>query len=183
MDSIFINVNELPDITKSAMDFGESSFFQSGNPLQQLPEPAALLQGTFPGAKAFHRVIKIEHLNMIVKSNDESWTHLEELQVLWAVQRAFPNGEIPVPELFGWRKYEGRVFIYMSLVHGQTLESLWPMLTAVDKKSLQKQLKNIILSLRRLLLRKPIIGESPDSTVVCFATILYMETNISYIGN
>nr|KMM66511.1 hypothetical protein CPAG_02850 [Coccidioides posadasii RMSCC 3488] len=48
---------------------------------------------------------------------------IAEGQSLYAV-RHFLKGSVPVPELYGWRTDGGEVFIYMELVHGQTLERL-----------------------------------------------------------
>ncbi|KAM0425331.1 hypothetical protein ACHAPT_009387 [Fusarium lateritium] len=87
---------------------------------------------------------------MAVKINYEPYLRLEEAQTMWAVRKLFPNGEVPVPEVFGWRKYGGRVFIYMSLIPGKTLREAWPSLTIGDKNSLQARLREIVTSLKQL---------------------------------
>ncbi|KAF4983413.1 hypothetical protein FZEAL_1142 [Fusarium zealandicum] len=151
-----IHVSALPDITQAEMDFLDSSFFRSGDaPRPQLPSPSFLLEEYGDcGAD----VIKIEKLNMAVKVNYECHLNLEEVQTMWAIRKAFPNDEIPVPEVFGWRKQDDRVFIYMSLVPGETLRQAWSSLTANDKTSLQTKLRDIIGSLRRLTQTPEIIG-------------------------
>lgn len=156
MEPVDLDLSALPDITEPEMDFVDSSFF-SGDSSRQLPTPATLLQ-EYGGRQT--RVIKIEHLNMVVKTNHESKLRLEELQAIWAIRQAFPNGEIPVPEIFGWRRHCGQIFIYMSLVQGETLQDAWPGLTAADKRSLQNQLRAIVGSLRRLILPTTMIGKS-----------------------
>ncbi|KAF9768987.1 hypothetical protein IL306_013652 [Fusarium sp. DS 682] len=153
-----IDIAALPDIMQPEMDFLDSSFFQtseSGAVRPQLPTPASLLEeyGDL-GAE----VIKIEKLNLAIKTDMQTYLNLEEAQTLWAIRKAFPNGEVPVPEVFGWRKYEDRVFIYMSLEPGETLREAWPSLTEDDKTSLQHQLKEIIDSLRSLRQSPEIIG-------------------------
>ena len=67
-----------------------------------------------------------------------------------AVRGAFPNHEVPVPELFGWRQFGGKNFIYMSHIAGKTLREAWPTLTEVDKKSIQDDLKRTIVTLRQV---------------------------------
>ncbi|KAH8200232.1 hypothetical protein TruAng_005624 [Truncatella angustata] len=67
-----------------------------------------------------------------------------------AVKRAFPNNEVPVPEVFGWRRYGDKCFIYMSLIPGKTLREGWPALTEVDKKSICNDLAQIIVALRQV---------------------------------
>ena len=47
-----------------------------------------------------------------------------------------PNDDIPVPEVFAWRKHDDRVYIHMSLVPGKTLRDSWSCLTTRDKASL-----------------------------------------------
>ena len=158
----------LPDITQPEMDFIESSFFQSGDSSRSLPTPAALLKEY---SQRNTRVIKMEHLNMVVKINHESKLRLEELQAICAVRQAFPSGEIPVPEIFGWRKYCGQVFIYMSLVEGESLHDAWSSLTPGDKTSLQIQLRAIIESVKRLVLPNTMIGKSPPCTQGLLLTI------------
>ncbi|KAF4462113.1 phosphotransferase enzyme family [Fusarium albosuccineum] len=172
-----IDVSALPDISQSEMDLLDSSFFQSGDsPRPQLPTPASILEEYGDhGAD----VVKIKELNLAVKINAQSYLKLEEVQTMWALRKIFPNGEVPVPEVFGWRIYDGRVFLYMSLVSGQTLREAWPSLTADDKSSLQIRLKEIVASLRRLTQSPEIIGkphralEGPLSTIKEFNDWLF----------
>ncbi|KAF5017408.1 hypothetical protein F66182_10664 [Fusarium sp. NRRL 66182] len=151
-----IDVSALPDITQAEMDFLDSSFFQSSNASRpQLPSPSSILEEY--GDRGAD-VIKIEKLSMAVKINYDSHLNLEEVQTMWAIRKAFPNKEVPVPEVFGWRKYADRVFIYMSLVRGETLRDAWPALTENDKASLQTKLRDIVGFLRQLTQTPEIIG-------------------------
>ena len=142
------DISSLPDISKAEMDFYDTSFFQRSWPLlPQLPSPAEILQ-QYPDQG--RGVIKFEHLNLIVKVGHSSYLRLEEAQTMIAIRRAFANHGIPVPEVFGWRRYRDRTFIYMSLIHGETLRGAWPTLTETDKKAVCRDLTKIITALRRV---------------------------------
>ncbi|KAK4544874.1 hypothetical protein LTR36_003778 [Oleoguttula mirabilis] len=67
-----------------------------------------------------------------------------------ALRQAFPQGEVPVPEVFGWRRHEGQNFIYMSLIHGPTLREAWSSLTEGDKQSISVGLSGIVWSLQQI---------------------------------
>ena len=142
------------------MDFLDSSFFQSDESLiPQLPTPVSIIEQY--GDKGA-RVIKIEDLNVAVKIDQASYLRLEEAQTMRAIRQIFPNGEVPVPEVFGWRRYNDQVFIYMSLVHGQTLREAWSSLTVDDKTSIRRDLGQIVASLRRITRGSPdVIGTAP----------------------
>ncbi|WXC60307.1 hypothetical protein SNK03_006172 [Fusarium graminearum] len=154
-----IDVSALPDITQPEMDFLDSSFFQTRDSTQarpQLPTPASLFEEYGDcGAD----VITIKELNLAIKTDAQAYLNLEEVQTLWVIRKVFPNGDVPVPELFSWRKYGDWVFIYMSLVPGETLREVWQSLDEDDKASLQNRLKEIIGTLRKLKQSPEIIGE------------------------
>lgn len=129
------------------MDFRDTSFFRSGDPSLQLPSPAAIFQ-QFPDKGAC--VVKFEHLNLAVKIGHCSYMRLEEAQTMRAVRQVFANNEVPVPEVFGWRKYGDLNFIYMSLIPGQTLREAWPTLFEADKTLICSDLSRIVRELRRV---------------------------------
>ncbi|POR35336.1 Phosphotransferase enzyme family protein [Tolypocladium paradoxum] len=140
-----IDISSLPDISKAEMDFHDSSFFRC-NARPQLPTPTAILQ-QFPDRGA--TVVKFEHLNLAVKYGHSSYPRLEEAQTMRAIRQAFPHDDIPVPEVFGWRKHGDLNFIYMSLIRGKTLREAWPSLTEGDKMSISSELRRIVAALRR----------------------------------
>jgi hypothetical protein len=143
-----IHVSSLPDISKAEIDFHDTAFFRSSlRPFPQLPTPASILQQC-PDHGA--SVVKFEHLDLAVKVGDSSYLRLEEAQTMRAIRHAFPNNDVPVPEVFGWRKYEDQTFIYMSLVRGQTLREAWPCLTGADKKSICGELNHVVAALRQI---------------------------------
>jgi hypothetical protein len=143
-----IHIPSLPDISRAEIDFHDTSFFSSSQlPFPQLPTPASILaQCPDHGAN----VIKFEHLNLAVKVGDSSYLRLEEAQTMRAIRQAFPHNDVPVPEVFGWRKYEDQTFIYMSLIRGQTLREAWSYLTEEDKESICGELSCVVAALRRI---------------------------------
>jgi hypothetical protein len=143
-----IDISSLPDISIEHMDFHDTSFFQSNGPsLPQLPTPEIILQ-QHPDLS--DGIVKFEHLNLVVKVGYSDYLRLEEAQTMRALRQAFPDNEVPVPEVFGWRTSGDQVFIYMSLIHGKTLREAWPSLTDVDKKSICDELRQIVFALRRI---------------------------------
>jgi hypothetical protein len=134
------------------MDFLDSSFFQSSSAsTRRLPTPQSIISQYGDGGK---RVIILANLSMVVKIGFLEELRLEEVQTMCAIRQAFPQGEIQVPEVFGWRRYGGRhgeqLFVYMSLIHGETLQVAWPSLTDDDKIAIQDDLRRVVSTLRRL---------------------------------
>lgn len=100
------------------MDFHDTSFFESNGPsLPQLPTPEILQQ--HPDLS--DGVVKFEHLNLVVKAGYADYLRLEEAQTMQALRQAFPDNEVPVPEVFGWKTSGEQVFIYMSLIYGKDI--------------------------------------------------------------
>ncbi|KAK9425948.1 putative Kinase-like domain-containing protein [Seiridium unicorne] len=124
-------MSSLPDKSKAEIDFLGTSFFRSDKPdPPQLPAPGAILE-QYPDLEG--GVVK-----------------LEEAQTMRAVRHAFLNDEVPVPEVFGWRKYGEKNFIYVSLIHGDTLREAWPKLIEADKESICDGLAHIVSALRQV---------------------------------
>lgn len=162
LDTTTIDVRLLPDISRPVRDFRETSFFRSASsssPTPQLPAPAAVRK---EGQVQGRTIVKFEHLNLVVKFGDPSCVRLEEAQALRAMAQLFPDKEVPVPELFGWRFDDGENFIYMGLIDGPTLEERWSFLNEEEKKSICGQLSDIVASLRRIQQpsARPLIGMS-----------------------
>ncbi|KFG79515.1 phosphotransferase enzyme family protein [Metarhizium anisopliae] len=146
-DELGIDIASLPEIAQAEMDFRDTSFFRSGDPSLQLPSPASIIQ-QFGDQGAC--VVKLEHLNLAVKIGGSDYLRLEEAQTMRAMRQLFADNEVPVPEVFGWRKYGDDNFIYMSLMPGQTLREAWPTLTNEDKTLICGDLSRIVKELRRL---------------------------------
>ncbi|CAH0046836.1 unnamed protein product [Clonostachys solani] len=140
-----IDIYSLPDISQPEMDFRDTSFFRHQS--AELPTPASLLR-QYPDLGA--GVLKFSDQNLVIKVGGSSELHLEEAQVIYGIRHAFPTSEVPVPELFGWRKHGDMTFIYMSLISGKTLREAWDDLQTDDKTSICVQLSQIVTALRSI---------------------------------
>lgn len=141
-------------------NFYDTSFFQSGSdsPRPQLPSPAEVREQSRGG----NRIVRFEHLNLIVKFGGSPNVKIEEAHAIQVVKESFANDEIPVPELFGWRIDGDEIFIYMSLIDGSTLYEVWPRLTQEDKTAICTQLRGIVVSLKSM--EQPQLQRSNSST-------------------
>lgn len=128
---------ELPLRPSQDVDFRETSYFVREN--AELPSPSevdARHQTQNPGG----RITIFEELNLAVKRGSPQEGRVEEALTIQALHKAFPDGEIPVPEIFGWRIHNGEEFIYMSLIPGISLSKAWHTLNDEDKRSTCDQL-------------------------------------------
>ena len=129
------------------MNFYDRSFFQLKGPLSpQLPKPTEIFQQHKDTGRG---VIKFQDLNIAVKFGPCPELRLEEAQTMRAIRQAYPDCEIPVPEVYGWKKCQDRVYIYMSLIPGKTLRQTWPSLSETEK-AICEHLSQIVASLRRI---------------------------------
>lgn len=78
----------------------------------------------------------------------KSTIRLEEVQAMIAIRRAFPNGDVPVPEVFGWKHHDEKIYIYQSLAPGISLKQTWPFLAEAEKVSICRELSKIVAALR-----------------------------------
>ncbi|KAG5290134.1 phosphotransferase enzyme family protein [Histoplasma ohiense] len=136
------------DATATEMDFLDSSFFASKPGQKHLPTTTEVAVcspdfRTNPRPKP----VKFEHLGLIVKFGP--CVVVEEAVCLRMLRKTLPE-KVPVPEVYGWRVEEGRVFIYMELIHGETLHDRWDHLNDQGKISICAQLKEIVAVLRQL---------------------------------
>ncbi|KAL8380601.1 hypothetical protein RB595_005057 [Gaeumannomyces hyphopodioides] len=145
-----IHVSLLPDASLTEIDFRDTSFFQSKDAEQAgLPSPEEIIQ-KYLDLRHDRGIAKFEQLNLVVKAGHSDYLRLEEAQTLRAVRQVFPSNEVPVPEVFGWRKVGTQAYIYMSLISGKTLRQAWDSLASPDKASIRDQLSQIIAALRRI---------------------------------
>ncbi|PPJ51969.1 hypothetical protein CBER1_10085 [Cercospora berteroae] len=142
---------DLPDASQHNVTFYESSFFKQhdGFSSQQaeLPTPQEVLARSRDGIGG---VVKFEFLGLAVKSGPSDVLNFEEAQAMMAIRRAYSHGEVPVPEVFGWKTHETRRFIYMSLIEGKTLREAWDDLSTADKKEICAQLSKVVSLLRSI---------------------------------
>lgn len=130
------------------VDFSETSFFCDKD--AKLPPPLEVYerQGQYTG----QRVTISKELNLVVKLGNPRDGRLGEALPMQTLRKAFPGGEVPVPEVFGCRNHNGAQFVYMSLVPGVSLSITWDELKAEDKVSICDQLGRVqshLLSLSR----------------------------------
>lgn len=128
------------------VEFRETSFFSNND--SKLPSPSEVYdrQGQYSGS----RIAIFKELNLVVKLGSQRDGRLEEALTMQALRKTFPGGEVPVPEIYGWKTYNGRQFIYMSLVPGVSFSQAWDELKAEDKVSICHQLGGIQSHLLRL---------------------------------
>ena len=147
---LFMDISSLQDISKPEIDFLETSFFRSNgaSPMPHLPTPTEILH-QYPNQ---HQggIFKFEALSLAVKVGQISFVRLEEAQTMIAIRRIFPDGEVAVPEVSGWRRQGDTVYIYMSLVPGTTLGRAWPSLTKAEKEYICGELSRIVSASRRV---------------------------------
>lgn len=142
--------DRLPSASLLSYDNLKSSFFQTRSALgsaPRLPSPGEVLQRN---AGEGYGVIKYEELNLVVKYGSPSELRVEGAVAMHAIQQAFSRDDIPVPELFGWRTYDRKSFIYMELLPGTTLSQTWSDLTEVEKVLIARELKQIVANLRSI---------------------------------
>lgn len=133
--------------------FSESSFFKKGGANVKLPTPAmvraeATKPKNLPGRWALKPyVVPFFSMNLVVKYG--SSLSIAEGQCLWVIRKSLGH-QVPVPEVFGWCRDGGEVFIFQQLVEGQTLEDARDTLAEVDRAQIYRQLRHIVTSLRSL---------------------------------
>lgn len=134
------------DPSVEAIDLDQASFLREHVfpfPLKDLPSPEEIR------AKHGHNggIAIFEDLDLVVKFGPPARAPLGGALAMYAVRKAFPDAQVPVPELLGWKKAAGQNFIYMSRVPGMTIRETWPLLTTADKESICAQLRVILAAL------------------------------------
>ncbi|KAK0721353.1 hypothetical protein B0T21DRAFT_414543 [Apiosordaria backusii] len=147
-----IDLPPLPDISQGNADFRDSSFFQTH---ESLPPPNEVLMLSHPTGKRCadaHRIVKFKDLNLVVKYGPAPSVQLEEAQIMIAVRKAFPNGEVPVPEVFGVRRHGDMNFVYMALMPGVALHKLKraEVDKVMDRVKASVKLNEVEVALRRI---------------------------------
>lgn len=159
MSQLLYDASLHSDPPPAALDFRDTRFFHrnADGSSAELPSPATV-RAMCPGAHSGN--VNFEHLGLFVKFGFDYHVSIEEAQTLQALPRAFPDNEISIPELFGWRREEDINFIYMSLIPGTTLKASWPTLTEQEKTYILQQLERMVSLLRTLRQHSdhPLIG-------------------------
>lgn len=127
--------------------FRDSSFFGKSNSGNFLPSPAEIREiashSTNPNATLITRPppVTFPSLGLLVKYGTEVTE--AEGQCLSFLRRTLPKA-VPVPEVYGWRKDGGQVFIYMELIDGVTLEKSWDTMIEDDRLAICRQLHHMV---------------------------------------
>ncbi len=149
MDLLMISPNNLPNAANAI--FEESSFFKRFD--ARLPSPAdvrlqaARRKGSPRTPSSRPWPVQYLYLNLLVKYGSE--ITIAEGQCLWFLYH-YLGRDVPVPELYGWRQDGGETFLFMELIHGDTLEQRWDSLTGNERTSVCNQLRHMTASWRRL---------------------------------
>jgi hypothetical protein len=164
-NQLVLEIPSLPDISREEADFLDTSFFQSNGASSshpRLPTPTEISRDPSHNNR---KVVIFKSLNLAVKVKHKSTIKLEEVQAMIAIRRAFPNGEVPVPEVFGWRQHNEKIYIYQSLAAGISLKQAWPSLTKAEKFFICGELSKVVEALRRLKqdTPHPFIGTATSS--------------------
>ncbi|KAL4811874.1 phosphotransferase enzyme family protein [Aspergillus spinulosporus] len=139
----------------------KSSFFQKWD---QLPSPdevqaraaAQHVAGVYPDQRRTHSMTApyvrrppaiLEELGLFVKWG--SSVQLSEAHCLYAVRQTL-KGDVPVPEVYGWRTEGNEKYIYMEYVNGISLEQAWPIMGQEDKAGVCRELRTIYQRLRQV---------------------------------
>lgn len=64
--------------------------------------------------------------------------------------RQLLGDQVPIPEVYGWAKDGGQVFIYMELVQGVTIQDRWARLNEDERQDLCKELRCMATAWRGL---------------------------------
>ncbi|EPS41439.1 hypothetical protein H072_4673 [Dactylellina haptotyla CBS 200.50] len=141
---ISIRVSELP--AEKNVDFIETSFFHENNS-RKLPTPSEVRsRATHPRT---HRPdpIRFTEDNLIVKWGE--YVTIAEGQVYWMLQTHL-KGEIPAPEIYGWRTEGNQVFLYLEYITENQLEEVHHELGTESRSKINSQIRSIKTALLRL---------------------------------
>lgn len=89
----------------------------------------------------------IPSLGLVVKYGDDV-TILEALTQVKVREEL--QGQVSVPEVFGWSEDGGQGFIYMSMIQGETLEQRWSGMSENERRAVCEELKHIVKAWRAL---------------------------------
>ena len=141
-----------PRPATSTMVFPESAFFfeQRASALPPPAEIRALNMATgCYRATDFDRPspVIIPSLGLFIKYGGDVTIAEAQTQTL---MRERLRGLVPIPRSLAGPEDEGQLFIYMSLVEGDTLEDKWPNIEEDDRQAICKELRDMVNAWRAL---------------------------------
>ena len=143
-------------------DVKDSSFFRKWS---QLPSPEEVcaraqiqhLTGVNPDPRKTLSIdgvslrkpppVLFEEMELFIKWGVDA--RISEAQCLYAIRR-YLKGDVPVPEVYGWRTDGNEKYIYMEYVQGKTLEQVWDVMEPDDKATICHELRIPFQCLRQL---------------------------------
>ena len=141
--------NELPSTENTF--FADTAFFRDNGKEAKLPSPKAVRQRAEQLALKTRSIkphcVPFASQRLFVKYGRN--VKLSQGLVLWAI-RHYLRGRVPVPEVYGWCRDSGEVFVYMELIEGPTLENIKDTLQRKDLLHIAGQLREVVLAFRSL---------------------------------
>lgn len=144
----------------STLPVGSNMFFDNWLHPEPLPSPSQIRSSTYQYTprilSSSHRgyfyqtVCHYEELGLIVKYGKR--TTVAEGQALWLIHKYSPAASRYIPTVYGWITEGEEVFIYLSYIPGDTLDSRMSGLGKHDLDRIAQQLQSIVLSWRTLRL-------------------------------
>ncbi|TQB69519.1 hypothetical protein MPDQ_001730, partial [Monascus purpureus] len=89
----------------------------------------------------------IPSLGLVVKYGADTTVTEAQTQIMICKHL---KGQVPVPEVFGWTEDGGQVFIYMSLIEGETLQERWGDMNENERRFVCEELKCMVKAWRSL---------------------------------
>ncbi|POR33125.1 Uncharacterized protein TPAR_06647 [Tolypocladium paradoxum] len=138
--------------SKRTRVFPNSSFFNEGR-APALPTPADIRQINEASghirARYFNRPppVRIPSLGLLVKYGADITVVEAETQIM---VREKLQGQVTVPEVFGWTEDGGQRFIYMSLIEGSTLHERWEDMSEAERGAVCEELRCAVKAWRTL---------------------------------
>lgn len=151
--------------------FRESSFFKEGR-APALPTPAEIRRINEASghirARNFNRPppVIFPSLGLLVKHGGD--VTVVEAQTQMMVREKL-QGQVTVPEVFGWAEDGAQRFIYMSLIEGSTLQERWEDMSEDERRAVCEELKCAVKAWRTLEQDKHdrYIGEQGTPDAAC----------------
>jgi hypothetical protein len=147
-----LNPSLCPVLSPKVNFFPGSSFFRERR-APELPSPdeiRSLNQASdHYRATSFNRPspVAIPSLGLLVKYGADVTVAEVETQVLIHERL---QGEVPVPEVFGWAEDGGQIFIYMALVKGETLQARFGSMDTTEREAVCQQLRVMVNAWRSI---------------------------------
>ncbi|KAE8394998.1 kinase-like domain-containing protein [Aspergillus alliaceus] len=91
--------------------------------------------------------VKIPSLGLLVKYGADVTVVEARTQMML---HEYLKDQVPIPTVFAWAEDGGQVFIYMSLIDGETLQERWSDMNENERQSVCKELRHMVKAWRAL---------------------------------